>query len=308
MASGRGIAASAQPEPELRLQSGRNDHHGAGSRRRLGVERPRVWITNGSTAKSGDHLGQDGGARRRLEHPRFIVPDRHAGLQREGTRGQAVAPGVGYFRAGARDVKLGKDALLPGSKGLKRPASCLRRRRYGIAWARWAAAMGCYDEALRYAKQRVMFGGPSRLPAASSKRLVEMFERDHQGSAARAAARPAQGPGQGIAAAGIAGQGATTWTWRCGHSPARRAGLLGRTGFWRSTRRCGTWPTWESVYTYEGTHDMHTADPGRGDTGIGRVRVTSIPSRGRRVKIRGLTSKRVPDTETPSGSPATALD
>src|SRR5207237_1271626 len=59
-----------------------------------------------------------------------------------------------------QDVCVAKDALLPKSSGLKSPLMCLTQARYGIAWGAVGAAMACYDEAVSYAKTRLMFGRP----------------------------------------------------------------------------------------------------------------------------------------------------
>ncbi len=54
-------------------------------------------------------------------------------------------------------VKIPKENILPGVKGLKGPLSCLSKARYGIAWGAIGAAMDCYDTALRYSKERIQF-------------------------------------------------------------------------------------------------------------------------------------------------------
>src|SRR2546429_2750333 len=59
-----------------------------------------------------------------------------------------------------QDACIPKDALLPESGGLKSPLMCLTQARYGIAWGAVGAAMACYDEAVSYAKNRLMFGKP----------------------------------------------------------------------------------------------------------------------------------------------------
>jgi alkylation response protein AidB-like acyl-CoA dehydrogenase len=58
------------------------------------------------------------------------------------------------------DVRLPLDALLPGAKGLKGPLSCLTQARYGIAWGATGAAQAAFDEALGYAKERIVFDKP----------------------------------------------------------------------------------------------------------------------------------------------------
>src|SRR4030095_12849900 len=59
-----------------------------------------------------------------------------------------------------QDVRVSEDALLPKSGGLKSPLMCLTQARYGIAWGGVGAAMACFDEALRYSKERIVFDKP----------------------------------------------------------------------------------------------------------------------------------------------------
>ena len=71
------------------------------------------------------------------------------------------------------DVQLPKDAILPKSGGLKSPLMCLTQARYGIAWGAVGAAMACFDEAVSYAKPRVMFGKPIGRFQLQQQRLAE---------------------------------------------------------------------------------------------------------------------------------------
>ena len=65
-------------------------------------------------------------------------------------------------------VKLPLDALLPGSVGLKSALSCLTQARYGICWGVLGAAEDCYGEACEYVDSRKLFGS-----LLSSKQLVQ---------------------------------------------------------------------------------------------------------------------------------------
>src|SRR6185503_21132606 len=72
------------------------------------------------------------------------------------------------------DVRVGADALLPNAKGLSGPLGCLNQARYGIAWGGVGAAMACYDEALRYAQERIQFGKPIASFQLVQQKLVHM--------------------------------------------------------------------------------------------------------------------------------------
>src|SRR5207245_8187269 len=73
------------------------------------------------------------------------------------------------------DLCVAEDALLPKSCGLKSPLMCLTQARYGSAWGAVGAAMACYDEAVSYAKNRLMFGRPIGGFQLQQARLAEML-------------------------------------------------------------------------------------------------------------------------------------
>ncbi|MFN7136023.1 MAG: acyl-CoA dehydrogenase family protein [Thermomonas sp.] len=66
---------------------------------------------------------------------------------------------------------------LPNVKGLKGPLGCLTQARYGITWGPIGAAIACLDEALRYSKERVLFGRPVAATQAAQLKLADMARR-----------------------------------------------------------------------------------------------------------------------------------
>jgi glutaryl-CoA dehydrogenase len=68
------------------------------------------------------------------------------------------------------DCEIPEENLLPGVVGLKGPLSCLNQARYGIGWGALGAAMACYDTALQYAKTRKQFANK---PIASHQLVQE---------------------------------------------------------------------------------------------------------------------------------------
>ena len=135
----------------------------------------KMWITNGSTAGVAIIWAKTGA----LDDPSsirgFIVPTDTPGFSAKDQKGKLSLRASDTSELVLQDVRVGKDALLPKSKGLKSPLSCLTQARYGIAWGAVGAAMGCYDEALGYAKQRVMFGKPIAGYQLKQQRLAEML-------------------------------------------------------------------------------------------------------------------------------------
>ena len=66
---------------------------------------------------------------------------------------------------------------MPEAAGLGAPLSCLTQARYGIAWGAIGAAQACYQEALCFARQRVLFGTPLVNKQITQQRLAEMVRR-----------------------------------------------------------------------------------------------------------------------------------
>src|SRR6266568_3262501 len=71
-----------------------------------------------------------------------------------------------------QDVRVPACNMLPNVKGMKGPLSCLTQARYGIGWGAVGAAMACYNEALEYAKVRKQF---DERPIAGHQLVQEKF-------------------------------------------------------------------------------------------------------------------------------------
>ena len=91
------------------------------------------------------------------------------------------------------DVHVSDDALMPGATGLKHALGCLTQARYGIAWGAVGAASACFDEALRYSQERIVFDKPLAGFQLAQKKTRGHGDRDHQGADARPAAGPPEG-------------------------------------------------------------------------------------------------------------------
>ncbi len=71
-----------------------------------------------------------------------------------------------------QDVRVPACNMLPKAQGMKGPLSCLSQARYGVGWGTIGAAMACYNEALEYAKVRKQFNDK---PIASHQLVQEKF-------------------------------------------------------------------------------------------------------------------------------------
>src|SRR4030095_16757708 len=119
----------------------------------------KMWITNGSQATVAVVWAKSGAGDPRSIRG-FVVPTDNKGSTPTDQKGKLSLRSSDTSEIHLEDVHLPKDAILPKSGGLKSPLSCLTQARYGISWGAMGAAMACYDEAVRYSKNRVMFGRP----------------------------------------------------------------------------------------------------------------------------------------------------
>ncbi|HQW66654.1 MAG TPA: acyl-CoA dehydrogenase family protein [Gemmatimonadales bacterium] len=163
-------------------------------------------------------------------------------------------------------VKLPKDALLPGSGGVKSPLMCLTQARYGIVWGALGAALACFDEALQYALQREMFGKPLAATQLQQGRLAEMATKVTNGQLlalqlGRLKDLGTMTPVQ----VSLAKRHNVDMACDVAREARRLLGANGILGGWHAMRHMANL---ESVYTYEGTHDMHTLIVGQELTGI----------------------------------------
>ena len=58
------------------------------------------------------------------------------------------------------DCRIPASNMLPNVRGMRGPLSCLNEARFGIAWGAIGAARACYETALDYAKTRIQFKRP----------------------------------------------------------------------------------------------------------------------------------------------------
>jgi len=75
------------------------------------------------------------------------------------------------------NVRVPERSRLPLAEGLAAPLSCLTQARYGIAWGAIGAAQACYQEALQFCRQRVLFGSPLIHKQIIQQRLADMLRR-----------------------------------------------------------------------------------------------------------------------------------
>ncbi len=164
------------------------------------------------------------------------------------------------------DVRLPADAVLPNVRGLKGPLSCLNEARFGIMFGAVGAARACYESALEYSKERVQFDKPIASFQLTQRKLVEMMIGVNQGMLL--AMHLGRKRDEGTLAAEHVNFGKLT-NVRMALETAREArSVLGANGITLEYPVMRHMNNLESVYTYEGTNEIHTLALGQAITGI----------------------------------------
>ncbi|HUL50834.1 MAG TPA: acyl-CoA dehydrogenase family protein [Gemmatimonadales bacterium] len=226
----------------------------------------KMWITNGSTAQVAIIWAKAGAVSDPASIRGFLVPTDTRGFSARDQRGKLSLRASDTSELVLQDVCVPKDAVLPKSSGLKSPLMCLTAARYGIAWGAVGAAMACYDEAVRYAKARVMFDKPIGGFQLQQARLADMLTEITKAQLLSLQLGRLKDQGtltpQQVSLAKRNNVSVATDIAR----ETRR--LLGANGILAEYQAMRHLANLESVYTYEGTHDVHTLILGQEITGL----------------------------------------
>jgi glutaryl-CoA dehydrogenase len=163
-------------------------------------------------------------------------------------------------------VRVPDSARLPGVKGLKGPLNCLTQARYGIAWGAIGAAQACYDEALEYTKGREQFGKPLAGFQLVQAKLAHMVnEISKMQLVAWRVGRLKEAGKARPQHVSLAKRNNVGEALKIARMARDMLGANGITAEYQCMRHmCNL----ESVYTYEGTNDIHTLILGQDVTGI----------------------------------------
>ena len=226
----------------------------------------KMWITNGSTAQVAIIWAKTGNDQSDRSIRGFIVPTDASGFSAKDQKGKLSLRASDTSELVLQDVRVPATALLPKSDGIKSPLMCLTQARYGIAWGAIGAAQACYEEALAYAGNRVMFGKPIAAFQLQQQRLAEMLTELVKAQLLALHLGRLKDLGtfspQQVSLAKRNNVSVATDIAR----EARR--LLGANGILAEYSSMRHMANLESVYTYEGTHDIHTLILGQAVTGI----------------------------------------
>ncbi len=261
LASGRAIGCFGLTEPDF-------GSHASGMRTRAekkggkwvltGTKR---WITNGSIADVAIVWAKVGEDIRG-----FLVERGMKGFEARDIKGKFSLRGSITSELFLSDVEVPDENLLPKVSGMKGPLSCLTQARYGIAWGALGAAMACYDEALRYARERVVQGGPLATKQIAQQKLVFMLTEITKGQLLALRVGRLKDEGKlHHSMVSMAKMNNVDVALRI----AREArDLLGANGIVDDYAAMRHMVNLETVRTYEGTHDIHVLILGEHITGM----------------------------------------
>ena len=210
----------------------------------------KMWITNGNLADVAVVWAATKDGIRG-----FVVPTKTPGFTARKMEGKlslrASVTSELYFD----HLKLPKDAVLPLSHGLKSPLSCLTQARYGIAWGVLGAAEACIDEAVAYASDRVTFKRPIGHTQLVQRKLAIMLSRLTQGKLL--ALRLGQLKNAGQLHFAHVSMGKQNNVEMALETARTCRDILGGNGIMIEYKAMRHMCNLETVFTYEGTNDIH---------------------------------------------------
>ncbi len=195
----------------------------------------------------------------------FIVEKGMKGFQQYSLtkKGSMRAGGVGEI--GLVNCRVPEENRLPEARGLRAPLSCLDQARYGISWGAIGAAMDCYETALNYAKERKQFGAPLAAYQLVQEKLVKMLIEITKGQLLCWRLGRLMDEGRAtVEQISLAKKNNVRVARYCARTAREMLGANGISLDYSPIRHMANI---ESVYTYEGTDDIHTLILGRAITG-----------------------------------------
>ncbi len=226
----------------------------------------KMWITNGTIADVAVVWAKDDEGVIRG----FLVEQGTPGFTTQKMHGKFSLRASDTAELIFDDCHIPEENVLPGVQGMKGPLSCLTQARYGIAWGTVGAAAACYEIALKYAQERIQFEKPIASFQLIQKNLVDMVAEITKAQLL------------------VLQLGRLKDQDRMRHQQVSMAKMnnvamardiartaretLGANGIMDDYHIIRHMMNLESVYTYEGTHEIHTLVVGADITGIDAFR------------------------------------
>ncbi|MCI0628466.1 MAG: acyl-CoA dehydrogenase family protein [Acidobacteria bacterium] len=261
--SGKAIGAFGLTEPQFGSNPGGMLTRAVRKGDRIILNGEKMWITNGSLAdvcvvwaKTEDDVIRG-----------FLVEKGTKGFKAWDVHGKWSLRASVTSGLAMNDCEIPAENILPGAEGLKGPLSCLTQARFGIGWGAVGAAMACYATALQYAKARKQF---NNRPIASHQlvqdKLAWMITEICKGQLL--ALHVGRLKDRGRADFSHISMLKMNNVWMALETARKARDILGANGIVDDYCIMRHMNNLESVYTYEGTHDIHRLIIGERITGI----------------------------------------
>jgi len=222
----------------------------------------KMWITNGSVADvsvvwTRDEEGIVRG---------FLLEKGMEGFTSSDIHGKLSLRASVTSELSMANVRVPDSARLPNIEGLKGPLSCLTQARYGIAWGMVGAAVDCYNTAVDYSKERKQFSKPIAGFQLTQAKLAEMVTciTEAQLLVYRLGRLKDEGK-MTFQQVSMAKRNNCAMARDIARTSREILGANGITEDYSPLRHMANI---ESVYTYEGTHEMHSLILGQEVTGM----------------------------------------
>jgi glutaryl-CoA dehydrogenase len=169
MAAGEAVACFGLTEPDAGSDPGSMRTRARRDGEDWILHGQKMWITNGSVADVAVvWAATDEGIRG------FLVPKGTPGFTTQDIHKKLSLRASVTSELLLDDVRLPGSAMLPEATSLRGPLSCLNEARYGIVWGAAGAARACFEAALEYSKERIVFGRPIAATQIQQQKLAFM--------------------------------------------------------------------------------------------------------------------------------------
>lgn len=222
----------------------------------------KMWITNGSVADIAVVWAKDEQDIIRG----FLIEKGMKGFSSNNIHGKLSLRASITSELSFVNVRVPDSSRLPNVEGLKGPLLCLTQARYGIAWGMLGASVDCYETALNYSKERIQFSKPIAGFQLTQAKLAEMITQITMGQLTILQLGRLKDKGEmNFNQVSLAKRNHCRMARNIAKSSREILGANGIVGDYSPIRHMANI---ESVFTYEGTHEMHTLIVGQSVTGI----------------------------------------
>jgi glutaryl-CoA dehydrogenase len=221
----------------------------------------KMWITNGSIADIAVVWARtDEGIRG------FIVPTDTPGFSAHDIKKKASLRASVTSELAFDDMRLPDDFVLPGVASMRGPLSCLNEARFGIAFGVMGSARDCYETAVAYAKERRQFDRPIGSFQLTQRKLVEMMVAVQRGTLL--ALHLGRRKDEGTLTPEQVSFGKFDNVRQALEVARTARSILGANGITLEYPVFRHMANLETVFTYEGTNEIHTLVMGQAITGL----------------------------------------